>query len=159
MLTKKLSIQKKDRMTELKEGDSAPEFKGVIENGTEVSLSNYSGKKLVLYFYPKDNTPGCTAQACNLTENQKALKDAGFEILGVSADTVKKHQNFISKYNIGFSLIADGEKEVIKAYQVWGPKKFMGRTFDGINRTTFIIDEEGKIINIIEKVKTKEHAS
>lgn len=159
MLTKKLSIQKKDRMTELKEGDSAPEFKGVIENGTEVSLSNYSGKKLVLYFYPKDSTPGCTAQACNLTENQKALKDAGFEILGVSADTVKKHQNFISKYNIGFSLIADGEKEVIKAYQVWGPKKFMGKEYEGIHRTTFIISEEGKIEKIFKKVKTKDHTN
>ena len=99
---------------ELMVGDKAPDFRGVIENGSEVSLANYSGKKLVLYFYPKDNTPGCTAQACNLTENQQLLKNAGFEILGVSADSVTKHQNFISKYDLGFSLIADEEKEVRK---------------------------------------------
>ena len=123
-------------MTGLKEGDKAPDFKGVIENGSEVSLANYLGKKLVLYFYPKDNTPGCTAQACNLTENQELLKNKGFEILGVSADSAKKHQNFISKYDLGFSLIADENKEVIKAYQVWGPKKFMGKEYDGIHRTT-----------------------
>ena len=159
VLTKKLSTQKKDRMTALKEGDIAPEFKGVIENGTEVSLSDYRGKKLVLYFYPKDSTPGCTAQACNLTENQKKLKGAGFEILGVSADTVKKHQNFISKYNIGFSLIADEEKEIIKSYQVWGPKKFMGKEYEGIHRTTFIISDEGKIEKVFRKVKTKDHTN
>ena len=126
-------------MTELKEGDIAPDFRGVIENGREIQLSDYKGKKLVLYFYPKDNTPGCTAQACNLTENQSALKKAGFEILGVSADNEKKHQNFIAKYDIGFSLIADTNMELIKAYQVWGPKKFMGKEYDGIHRTTFVI--------------------
>ena len=146
-------------MTRLKEGDKAPDFKGVIENGSEVSLANYLGKKLVLYFYPKDNTPGCTAQACNLTENQELLKNAGFEILGVSADSSKKHQNFISKYDIGFSLIADEEKEVIKAYQVWGPKKFMGKEYDGIHRTTFVINEQGNIERVFTKVKTKEHAN
>ena len=143
-------------MTGLKEGDKAPDFKGVIENGSEVSLANYLGKKLVLYFYPKDNTPGCTAQACNLTENQEVLKSKGFEILGVSADSVKKHQNFISKYDLGFSLIADEEKEVIKAYQVWGPKKFMGKEYDGIHRTTFVINEQGNIERVFTKVKTKE---
>ena len=110
-------------MTGLKEGDKAPDFKGVIENGSEVSLANYLGKKLVLYFYPKDNTPGCTAQACNLTENQDILKNAGFEILGVSADSSKKHQNFISKYDLGFSLIADEEKEVIKNCAIISPKR------------------------------------
>ncbi|MBI34490.1 MAG: thioredoxin-dependent thiol peroxidase [Flavobacteriales bacterium] len=146
-------------MTGLKEGDKAPDFRGVIENGSEVSLANYSGKKLVLYFYPKDNTPGCTAQACNLTENQQLLKNAGFEILGVSADSVTKHQNFISKYDLGFSLIADEEKEVIKAYQVWGPKKFMGKEYDGIHRTTFVINEQGDIERVFTKVKTKEHAN
>ncbi|MAW66122.1 MAG: thioredoxin-dependent thiol peroxidase [Flavobacteriales bacterium] len=145
-------------MTKLKEGDKAPDFRGFIESGSEVSLSNYRGKKLVLYFYPKDNTPGCTAQACNLTENQELLKNAGFEILGVSPDSVKKHQNFISKYSLGFSLIADEEKEVIKAYQVWGPKKFMGKEYDGIHRTTFIINEQGNIERVFTKVKTKEHA-
>jgi peroxiredoxin Q/BCP len=146
-------------MTELKEGDKAPEFKGVIENGSSIKLSDYKGKKLVLYFYPKDNTPGCTAQACNLTDNQGALKNAGFEILGVSADTEKKHQNFIAKYDIGFSLIADTEMEVIKSYQVWGPKKFMGKEYDGIHRTTFVIDESGTIERVFKKVKTKEHAN
>ena len=146
-------------MTGLKEGDKAPDFKGVIENGSEVSLANYLGKKLVLYFYPKDNTPGCTAQACNLTENQELLKNKGFEILGVSADSAKKHQNFISKYDLGFSLIADENKEVIKAYQVWGPKKFMGKEYDGIHRTTFVIDENGLIERIFTKVKTKEHTA
>jgi len=145
-------------MTKLKEGDKAPDFRGFIESGSEVWLSNYRGKKLVLYFYPKDNTPGCTAQACNLTENQELLKNAGFEILGVSPDSVKKHQNFISKYSLGFSLIADEEKEVIKAYQVWGPKKFMGKEYDGIHRTTFIINEQGNIERVFTKVKTKEHA-
>jgi peroxiredoxin Q/BCP len=146
-------------MTKLKEGDKAPNFRGFIENGSEVSLSDYNGKKLVLYFYPKDNTPGCTAQACNLTENQSKLKDSGFEILGVSPDSVKKHQNFISKYSLGFSLIADEERQVIKSYQVWGPKKFMGKEYDGIHRTTFVINEEGNIERIFTKVKTKEHAN
>jgi peroxiredoxin Q/BCP len=146
-------------MTRLKEGDKAPVFNGVIENGREVSLNNYLGKKLVLYFYPKDNTPGCTAQACNLAENQKVLKDAGFEILGVSPDSIKKHKSFISKYDLGFSLIADEEKEVINAYQVWGPKKFMGKEYDGIHRTTFVINEKGSIERIFTKVKTKDHAN
>jgi len=146
-------------MTELKEGDKAPEFKGVIENGTPVSLADYKGKKLVLYFYPKDNTPGCTAQACNLTENQSELQKNGFEVLGVSADTEKKHQNFIAKYSLGFSLIADEEKEVINAFGVWGPKKFMGREYDGIHRITFVINEEGIIDRIFKKVKTKDHTN
>lgn len=146
-------------MTGLKEGDKAPDFKGVIENGSKVKLSDYKGKKLILYFYPKDNTPGCTAQACNLTDNQDALKNAGFQILGVSADNEKKHQNFITKYEIGFSLIADTEMEVIKSFQVWGPKKFMGKEYDGIHRTTFVIDESGTIERVFQKVKTKEHAN
>lgn len=146
-------------MTGLKEGDKAPDFKGVIEDGSEVKLSDYKGKKLVLYFYPKDNTPGCTAQACNLTENQKDLKAAGFDILGVSADSAKKHTNFIEKYSLGFSLIADEEKEVINAYQVWGPKKFMGKEYDGIHRTTFVINEEGSIERVFTKVKTKDHTN
>jgi thioredoxin-dependent peroxiredoxin len=146
-------------MTELKEGDKAPEFEGIIENGTSVSLADYKGKKLVLYFYPKDNTPGCTAQACNLTENQSELQKNGFEVLGVSADTEKKHQNFILKYSLGFSLIADEEKKVINAFGVWGPKKFMGREYDGIHRITFVINEEGIIEKIFKKVKTKDHTN
>ena len=146
-------------MTGLKEGDKAPDFKGVIEDGSEVKLSDYKGKKLVLYFYPKDNTPGCTAQACNLTENQSELKKAGFEILGVSADSAKKHVNFIEKYSLGFSLLADEDKKVINAYQVWGPKKFMGKEYDGIHRTTFVINEEGIIERVFTQVKTKDHAN
>lgn len=146
-------------MTHLKEGDKAPDFKGIIESGAEVKLSDYAGKKLVLYFYPKDNTPGCTAQACNLTENQSALEAQGFQVLGVSADTVKKHQNFIEKYKLGFSLIADEDKEVINAYGIWGPKKFMGKEYDGIHRTTFVINEEGIIERVFTKVKTKDHTN
>lgn len=144
-------------MTKLEIGDKSPGFMGVIEDGTSVSLDMFKGKKLILYFYPKDNTPGCTAQACNLTENQTALKKAGFEILGVSADSVKKHQNFINKYKLGFSLIADEEKTIINSFGVWGPKKFMGREYEGIHRITFVIDEEGVIENIFTKVKTKNH--
>tara|TARA_B110000211_G_C14013227_1_gene524213 strand:- start:363 stop:824 length:462 start_codon:yes stop_codon:yes gene_type:complete len=144
-------------MTELKIGDKAPEFKGIIEDGSLISLQDFKGRKLVLYFYPKDNTPGCTAQACNLTENQSVLKDAGFEIVGVSADTIKKHQNFIKKFNLGFPLIADEDKTVINSFGVWGPKKFMGREYEGIHRVTFVIDESGIIEKIFTKVKTKDH--
>ena len=145
-------------MVQLKIGDNAPDFKGVIEDGSSVSLKDYNGRKLVLYFYPKDNTPGCTAQACNLTENQALLKAAGFEILGVSADSIKKHQNFIEKFSLGFPLIADEDKTIINSFGVWGPKKFMGREYEGIHRVTFLIDESGVIENIFTKVKTKDHA-
>ncbi len=145
-------------MVQLKIGDNAPDFKGVIEDGSSVSLKDYNGRKLVLYFYPKDNTPGCTAQACNLTENQDLLKAAGFEILGVSADSIKKHQNFIEKFSLGFPLIADEDKTIINSFGVWGPKKFMGREYEGIHRVTFLIDESGVIENIFTKVKTKDHA-
>jgi len=145
-------------MVQLKIGDKAPEFKGIVEDGSLVSLQDYEGRKLVLYFYPKDNTPGCTAQACNLTENQDLLKAAGFEILGVSADTTKKHQNFIKKFSLGFPLIADEEKVIINSFGVWGPKKFMGKEYEGIHRVTFLIDESGRIENIFTKVKTKDHA-
>jgi peroxiredoxin Q/BCP len=144
-------------MTELKIGDKAPEFKGIIEDGSQISLQDFKGRKLVLYFYPRDNTPGCTAQACNLTENQSLLKDAGFEIVGVSADTIKKHQNFIKKFSLGFPLIADEDKTVINLFGVWGPKKFMGREYEGIHRVTFVIDESGIIEKIFTKVKTKDH--
>ena len=143
----------------LKVGDKAPEFTFRDENGNEVKLSDYRGKKVVLYFYPKDSTPGCTMQACNLRDNYQALLDAGYVVLGVSADTEKKHQNFIAKQKIPFPLLADTEKEVIELYDVWQLKKFMGREFMGIVRTTFIIDEKGMIEEIIEKVKTKEHTS
>ncbi|MCB0632532.1 MAG: thioredoxin-dependent thiol peroxidase [Lewinella sp.] len=143
--------------TNLQKGDKAPNFTGIDQNGNEISLSDYKGKKLVLFFYPKDNTPGCTAEACNLRDNYSELKAAGFELLGVSPDSPKKHQNFISKYSLPFPLLADTEQEVLKAYGVWGPKKFMGRSFIGVHRTTFIVDEEGKIAEVIEKVKTGDH--
>jgi thioredoxin-dependent peroxiredoxin len=146
-------------MTTLKVGDKAPNFNAFDEQGKTVSLSDFEGKKLVVFFYPKANTPGCTLEACNLRDNYKTLKDNGYEILGVSADTQKKQYGFKKKFNFPYPLIADVEKEMINAFGVWGPKKFMGRTYDGINRTTFVINEQGIISRIIEKVKTKDHAS
>ena len=145
-------------MTNLKIGDTAPNFSGVDENGKELSLDSFKGKKLILYFYPKDMTPGCTTESCNLRDNYDLLLEKGFEILGVSADSEKRHQKFIEKYDLPFSLLADEEKEVINAYGVWGPKKFMGREFDGIHRTTFVINEDGKLAAVIKKVKTKDHS-
>lgn len=144
-------------MSKLKVGDKVPEFQGKDENGNTVKSSDYKGKKLIVYFYPKDMTPGCTNQACNLRENYESFKSKGFEILGVSADNEARHQKFIEKYNLPFQLIADTEKEVINQFGVWGPKKFMGKEYEGINRTTFVIDEEGIILSIIDKVKTKDH--
>jgi len=143
----------------LKQGDSAPDFSGLNDDGSTVSLSDFKGSKLVLYFYPKDMTPGCIAQACNLTDNYKALLKAGYKIVGVSADSVERHLKFREKYNIPFPLIADVDKKILNDYGVWGPKKFMGKTYDGIHRTTFIINEKGKIEEIIEKVKTKDHTN
>ena len=145
-------------MMHLKEGDKAPDFQGIDQNEKTISLSDYKGKKLILYFYPKDDTPGCTAEACNLRDNFSVLKKEGFELLGVSPDNPKKHKKFIDKYSLPFPLIADTEKEILNAYGVWGPKKFMGREYDGVHRTTFVIDEEGKIEKIITKVNTKAHA-
>lgn len=139
-------------------GQKAPDFKGQIQNGEEVQLSDYSGSKLVLYFYPKDDTPGCTKEACNLRDNFSVLKEKGFKILGVSPDPIKKHTKFIEKYELPFDLLADEDKEVLNAYGVWGPKKFMGREYDGVHRVTFVIDENGTIEHVIKKVKTKEHA-
>jgi len=146
-------------MTYLKIGDTAPEINSVDQNGEDITLSQFKGKKVVLYFYPKDMTPGCTAQACNLTENNEKLKAAGYEVLGVSCDGVAKHQKFIAKYNLSFSLISDESKQVVKDYDVWGLKKFMGREYMGISRTTFIIDKNGVIEDIIAKVDTKQHAA
>ena len=121
------------------------------ELGEEMTLADFSGKKLVLYFYPKDSTPGCTAESCNLRDHYADLKTKGFEVLGVSADNEASHQKFIKKHELPFHLLADTEKEVLNAYGVWGPKKFMGRTFDGIHRTTFVIDENGMIERILQK--------
>lgn len=145
-------------MTHLKEGDFAPEIKGIDQFGKTISWEDYKGKKVVLYFYPKDNTPGCTAESCDLSDNYSVFLKKGYDIVGVSADSVKKHLKFVEKYKLPFRLIADEEKEVIQAYGIWGPKKFMGREFDGIHRTTFLIDEDRKIEAIFTKVKTKEHA-
>ena len=146
-------------MTHLKVGDIAPEINSVDQNGEKITLDQYKGKKLVLYFYPKDMTPGCTAQSCNLTDNYEALQKAGYEVLGVSCDSVKRHQKFIEKYSLSFSLVSDEEKKVVQDYGVWALKKFMGREYMGINRTTFIIDEKGIIEDIIEKVDTKNHTN
>ena len=145
-------------MTHLKVGDTAPEINSVDQNGEKITLEQYKGKKVVLYFYPKDMTPGCTAQSCNLTENYSALQAKGYEVLGVSCDSVKRHQKFIEKYNLAFSLVSDEEKKVVEDYGVWGLKKFMGREYMGISRITYVIDEDGKIEHVIEKVKTMSHA-
>ncbi len=144
-------------MKHLKVGDKAPDFTVNDENGSPVSLSDYTGKKVVIYFYPKDNTPGCTMQACNIRDNYEEIKKRGIVILGVSADNEKKHQNFIRKFNLPFPLLADTDHQLLNSYGVWGPKKFMGRTFDGIHRTTFVLDENHTIVGIIEKPKTKDH--
>ncbi len=139
-------------------GDPAPDFTSVDQQGNPVRLSNYKGKKVVLYFYPKDDTPGCTAQACSLRDNYAGLQSAGYEVLGVSVDDQKAHQKFITKYDLPFTLIADTDKQVVEAYHVWKEKSMYGRKFMGIVRTTFLVDEQGIITNIIEKVDTKEHA-
>lgn len=145
-------------MTTLKKGDKAPDFSGVDQDGNQHTLADYKGKKLVVFFYPKASTPGCTAEACDLRDNFERFKANNYELLGVSADTQKAQGKFKDKYSFPFPLIADTEKEVINAFGVWGPKKFMGRTYDGIHRTTFVIDENGIIEEVIEQVKTKAHA-
>ena len=142
----------------MKEGDKAPSFKGLNEKGEVVESEDYIDKKLIIYFYPKDNTPGCTVESCNLRDNYEALQKLGYEILGVSADSSDKHQKFINKFQLPFTLIADTEKVMIKDFDVWGEKKFMGKVYDGILRTTFVIDEKGVIDHIINKVKTKTHS-
>ncbi|HSV88868.1 MAG TPA: thioredoxin-dependent thiol peroxidase [Bacteroidales bacterium] len=146
-------------MTHLKPGDKAPAFTGNDQDDNTISLSDFAGHKLVLYFYPKDSTPGCTAQACNLRDNYQALLTKGYKVVGVSVDNEKSHRKFIEKYQLPFPLLADTAKEVVKAYGVWGEKKFMGRVFDGINRTTFVIDEAGVIREVIEKVDTSNHTA
>lgn len=146
-------------MNMLKVGDKVPDFSAKDQDGNTINLSDYQGKKLVVFFYPKANTPGCTVEACNLRDNFKELQEQGYELLGVSADSEKKQSNFKNKYEFPFPLLADEDHTVINTFGVWGPKKFMGREYDGIHRTTFVIDADGVVENVIEKVKTKDHAA
>jgi len=145
-------------MSDLKEGDLAPAIEASDENGELISLADYRGKKVVLYFYPKDNTPGCTAEACDLRDNYSQFLEQGFEIIGVSADSEKSHQKFKNKFGLPFRLISDVDKKVLTDYGAWGQKKLYGKTYMGIIRKTFIINEEGYVEKIIEKVKTKTHS-
>ena len=146
-------------MSKLNIGDKAPEINAVDQNGNQISLDRYKGKKLVLYFYPKDMTPGCTAQSCNLSDNYTLLQKNGYDVIGVSCDSIKRHQKFIEKHSLPFNLISDEDQKVVNDYGVWQLKKFMGREYMGIVRTTFLIDENGMIKDIIEKVNTKDHTS
>jgi len=145
-------------MPELKEGDLAPAINATDENGELITLEEYRGKKVVLYFYPRDNTPGCTAEACDLRDNYSQFIEQGFEIIGVSADSEKSHIKFKSKYGLPFRLISDVDRKVLQDYGAWGEKKLYGKSFLGVIRLTFIINEEGYVEKIIEKVKTKEHS-
>ena len=143
----------------IKIGEKAPEINSIDQNGEKITLKQFLGKKIILYFYPKDMTPGCTAQSCNLRDNYQQLLDSGYVVLGCSADSPEKHQKFIEKYDLPFPLISDQSKEVLNKFGVWALKKFMGKEYMGILRTTFVIDENGIIEDIITKVKTKEHTS
>ena len=143
----------------LKIGDKAPMFEGADQDGKSIKLEDFKGSNLILYFYPKDNTPGCTAESCDLRDNYDMWLEKGYNIVGVSPDSQKSHLNFIAKYNLPFPLIADTEKIIIKVYGAWGLKKLYGKEYEGLLRTTFVIDGEGTIINIFEKVKTKEHTT
>ncbi|WP_162128311.1 thioredoxin-dependent thiol peroxidase [Flavobacterium phycosphaerae] len=146
-------------MTTLQKGDKAPQFSGKDQDSNLHTLADYKGKKLVVFFYPKADTPGCTAEACDLRDNFERFKANNYELLGVSADSAKAQTKFKNKFDFPFPLLADEDKSVITAFGVWGPKKFMGREFDGIHRTTFVINEEGIIDEVILNVKTKEHAA
>jgi peroxiredoxin Q/BCP len=146
-------------MTTLQIGDKAPNFKALDQDGNVHQLQDYQGKKLVVFFYPKANTPGCTAEACDLRDHYSEFTSKNYALLGVSADAAKAQSNFKNKYEFPFPLLADEDKAVIQAFGVWGPKKFMGKTYDGIHRTTFVIDEQGIIEKVISDVKTKAHAA
>lgn len=146
-------------MPNLKIGDRAPQFSAADQNGVIHTLEQYSGKKIVLYFYPKDSTPGCTAEACNLRDNYEQLQSAGYTVIGVSADSVESHKRFADKQNLPFTLLSDTGKEMLEAYDAWGMKKLYGKEYMGIIRKTFLIDQDGIITDIIEKVKTKEHTT
>jgi peroxiredoxin Q/BCP len=145
-------------MNQLNIGSTLPAFVGVDQNGEEINSNDFSGKRLVVYFYPKDNTPGCTAQACSLRDDYSALLENNIAVIGVSADSVSSHKKFMDKFQLPFPLIADTEKTLLNLFGVWGPKKFMGKTYDGIHRTTFLFDETGNLMSIIEKPNTKNHA-
>ena len=146
-------------MSKLQIGDKAPAINAIDQNENSINLESYRGKKVVLYFYPKDMTPGCTAQSCNLSDNYNLLLEKGYDVLGVSCDSVKRHQKFIEKHDLPFNLVSDEDHKVVNDYGVWQLKKFMGREYMGIVRTTFIIDENGLISDIITKVNTKEHTT
>lgn len=141
--------------TTLNEGDKAPAFKAKDENGKTVSLKDFAGKKVILYFYPEDDTPTCTQEACNFRDNFSLLKKKGYTILGVSPDSPESHKKFIAKFKLPFSLLADEDMKIIHAYGVWGPKQLYGRHYEGIHRTTFVIDEKGKIEKIVRRVLSK----
>jgi peroxiredoxin Q/BCP len=143
----------------LKAGDKAPSINAVDQSGNKISLDDYRGSKVILYFYPKDDTPGCTAEACSLRDNNALLLENGFKIIGVSKDNAKSHLKFTEKYNLPFPLIPDTDKKVIQDYGAWGKKKFMGKEFDGIIRTTFVIGEDGTILRVFDKIDTKDHAA
>lgn len=146
-------------MTKLKVGDKAPDFQGVNQNGEKIALNDFAGKKLILFFYPKDNTPGCTAESCNLNDNYDSWLEKGFDVVGVSPDSEKSHLKFIDKFGFKYNLIADTEKEMLQAYDVWGEKSMYGRKYMGVFRTTFVIDGDGVIEEVFEKVKTKDHTN
>jgi len=144
-------------MTTLQTGDAAPLFTAKDQHGNRISLQDFRGQKVILYFYPKDDTPGCTAEACNLRDNYQQLLGLGYQIIGVSADPARSHQKFAAKYSLPFALIPDIDRTILNAYGVWGPKKFMGRSYEGIHRVTFVIDEKGTIERVITKVATGDH--
>lgn len=146
-------------MKKIEIGDKAPDFKGLNQDGKEVKLSDFWGKNLILYFYPKDSTPGCTAEACDLRDNYQMWQSKSYEILGISPDSQKSHQKFIEKYNLPFDLISDTEKEILIAYNAWGEKSMYGKKYMGVLRKTYVINSKGIIENIFEKVKTKEHSN
>lgn len=146
-------------MSTLKKGDKAPYFEGLNQNGSLISLNDFTGKNLILYFYPKDDTPGCTAESCNLNDNYQAWIDKGYDVVGVSPDSVKSHQKFAEKYGLKFNLIADEEKKILESYGTWGEKKMYGKPYMGVLRTTFVIDNSGVIEEIFDKVDTKDHTN
>lgn len=145
-------------MTTLKPGDKAPLFQSTDQHGKSIKLDDFKGSKVVLFFYPKDNTPGCTAEACNLRDNYQALLNKGYKVIGVSADDLKSHQKFSEKFDLPFPLLPDTDKKIVTDYGVWGPKKFMGKSYEGISRTTFVIDDQGVIEKVFDKVDTKNHS-